>query len=160
MPSRRVLDAARTVRGLVRGPAGCLLLLLFLPVALIAFLLLLLFAPRRTVVVHGGGFGGSFGGGVRRDDADAGPGPQAFGTPPRALPAAEASLRAFVRGLALDAEFSREEALATPVQVTGPGSPGVADLLAEAQRRGWVEPVDAAGERLRVSDEGRTALGG
>lgn len=143
MSTDRVLNAARIVRGLVRGPVGCLLVLLLLPLVLVAFLLLLLFAPRRTVVI---------GGATGRGPAPS-PGGHSMPLPGDVtLPATETALRSLVRGLALDEQFTREEALATPVQFTGAASPSVADLLEEAERRGWIEPI---GEHLRVTETGR-----
>lgn len=147
MSTDRVLNAARIVRGLVRGPVGCLLVLLLLPLVLVAFLLLLLFAPKRTVVI----------GGAPRP----GPGPMPRGRPTAlpvggSYPPAEEALRELVRGLALDESFTREEALATPIRITAADSPGVAELLDEGLRRGWIEQD---GERLRVTDDGRRDCG-
>ena len=67
-------------------------------------------------------------------------------------PSREIALCSLVRGLALDATFTREEALATPVIAGAGGGAAADDLLREAIARGWVE---ARGDRFAVTPEGR-----
>jgi hypothetical protein len=64
----------------------------------------------------------------------------------------EVALCSFVRGLALDPEFSRDDALQAPVMASGDLL--ASDLLDEAQHRGWIV---ARGAGLTVTAEGGAA---
>jgi hypothetical protein len=122
--------AWRELRARVRGPLGCLFLLLCLPFALLALLLLLgytLWKGRRLRRGMQSRVAGA------RDAVHAAP------------------VALFVRTFAGDASFTREEAVQAAVPAAGGRS--AAELLAEAERIGWIE--DAGDGRLAVTDAGR-----
>ncbi len=133
---------------------GCLVMLVAVPIALITGLIVLL----------GSVLGRLLGGGRRRTPQPAaGEGFQAQDGPFRtagssSAPAAsggserEAALCAFVRGMALDDTFTRDEASqAAVISVDGAGA---TDYLADASARGWIEP---RGDGLSVTARGREA---
>lgn len=133
-------DALRAFRRRIPAPVGCLLVVVLLPLVLIGgliFLLLSLLRGPRSIVRSGA----------------SGNAPAAPRSPAEA--AREIALCSLVRTLAMDARFTREEALATAV-IAPPGAaaPSTEDLLRIAQERGWVTGTDDA---LSVTPTGRTA---
>lgn len=116
-------------RGTLRGPLGCLVMLLCLPFAILALLVLVgvaLWKGRQIRKTIQGQLD------AERTTADA---------VPCAL---------YVRTFADDPSFTRDEA----VQAAVPAESGktAAELLADAMRRGWIAE---RGGRLAVTDEGR-----
>jgi len=121
---------ARALRQ-ISGPLGCLALVFVLPFVLLGMLVFSLFARHKVSQATER---------MRRvprtpEDVER-----------------ETALCSLVRYLALDEEFTREEALATPVIISSASVPPVAELLDEAEGRGWVR---AAGDRLAVTPAGR-----
>lgn len=127
------------VRRQAPGPLGCLLMLLCFPFAVVGLLVLAAVTAWRTRK-------------LRKQFAAAARAAAEHG-------AAE-PLVAFVRAMAIDPEFTRDEALQAGVAASAGRS--AAELLDEALVRGWVEDrgdgryaVTAAG-RARAADDGGT----
>jgi len=137
------------MRTRIPAPVGCLLLLVLLPLVLIGGLLFVVLSLFRGLFSPGGSsrVGGSSGG------TSPGRTPIGGGRAPADL-GREVALCSLVRGLALDDSFTREQALMTPV-IAPPGAPTppTEELLADAERRGWITGPD---EELRVTSSGRT----
>jgi hypothetical protein len=120
-----------TFRTRVPGPIGCLLLVVLSPLLLIGLLIGAFVLRRKTRE-------------LRRNFARTPRTPEELSR--------EVALCSLVRGLTLDAHFSREQALSTPVMTGDAGAPPTVELLDEALRRGW---LTGDAERMSVTAEGR-----
>lgn len=125
-------SAWNTFRGTLRGPLGCLVMLLCLPFALLAFLVLIVVALWKGRQIRSAIQG--------QMDAER--------TATDAVPCA-----LYVQTFAADDSFSREEAK----QAAVPAAAGktASDLLDEALRRGWIAERGGA---LAVTDKGREQI--
>lgn len=128
-------SAWNTFRGMVSGPIGCLLAILCFPFAILLLLVMVGIAIWKGRAIRRA-IEGQLDAERSSDDA---------------VPTA-----ALVRLLADDPSFTREEAALTAVPAWC-GKPA-SELLADAERRGWIAPV--AGGRLAVTQDGRSRAEG
>ncbi|MCE9637929.1 MAG: hypothetical protein K8T90_19690 [Planctomycetes bacterium] len=119
-------------RGTLRGPVGCLIMLLCLPFALLAFLILIVVALWK-----GRQFKKAIQGQLDAERATS-----------DAVPCA-----LYVQTFAADPSFSREEA--TQAAVPADAGKTATELLDDALRRGWIAE---RGGMLAVTDKGREQI--